>query len=426
MAPITVFATYGIALSETNGMVPTGYVFALCIMLVTAYSYGQLVKVYPAAGGAYSFTQKAISPHVGFLVGWTILMDYLFSPLISALILGIMLHTFFPSIPLSVFILLFIIIVTTINILGIKIAANLNMVLVLLQVLVCVLFVAISMRDLLNGEGAGTLLSSQPFFDPQVSFPSLLAILPLLCFSFLGFDAVTTLAEETIEPEKTMPKAVMLITLLGGTLFVIVTYFAQLVQPNFQAFSSPDSAGMELFMQIGGNLLSAFFLAVVVLAAVASAVASGASGARILYAMGREGVLPKGFFGYLSPRFRTPVWNIIVIAVVAMMANFLDMLTATALINFGALLAFVFVNIAVIFHFYIRHQQRSGKGIILYLLLPLVGALFTGVFWMNLGATALILGGCWFLVGLGYLLYLTKLFRQPPPSLHFEEAESFN
>ncbi|MCM3428252.1 APC family permease [Brevibacillus invocatus] len=300
------------------------------------------------------------------------------------------------------------------------------MVLVLLQVLVCVLFVAISMRDLLNGEGAGTLLSSQPFFDPQVSFPSLLAILPLLCFSFPGFDAVTTLAEETIEPEKTMPKAVMLITLLGGTLFVIVTYFAQLVQPNFQAFSSPDSAGMELFMQIGGNLLSAFFLAVVVLAAVASAVASGASGARILYAMGREGVLPKGFFGYLSPRFRTPVWNIIVIAVVAMMANFLDMLTATALINFGALLAFVFVNIAVIFHFYIRHQQRSGKGIILYLLLPLVGALFTGVFWMNLGATALILGGCWFLVGLGYLLYLTKLFRQPPPSLHFEEAESFN
>lgn len=420
MAPITVFATYGIAVSETNGMIPTGYLIALCIMLITAGSYVHLVKAFPNAGGAYSFAQKGINPHVGFLVGWTILMDYVFSPLISSLLVAIMLSAFFPAVPLWIWIFLFVCAITTINILGIKIAANVNMVLVLLQVLICVAFLALGVQDLLTGQGAGTLFSSLPFYDSQVAPASLLAILPLLCFCFLGFDAVTTLAEETVEPEKTMPKAVMLIPLIGGVLFVAVTYVAQLVQPNLQGFSDPESAGMELFFQVGGNLMAAFFLAVVVLAGLASAVASGASGARILYAMGREGVLPRRFFGYLSPRFRTPVLNLVVIAVIAMMATFLDILTATALINFGALLAFTCVNLAVITHFYARSKRRFGKDVIVYLLLPLVGAFCTGLFWLNLGAAALILGGCWTAVGFAYLLYVTKMFRQPPPSLHIE------
>ena len=424
MAPVTVFATYGIAVYETNGMVAAGYLIAMCIMLITAASYVHLVKAFPAAGGSYSFTQKGINPYVGFLVGWTILMDYVFSPLISALLVGIMLSSFFPAVPLWIWILLFICVITTINIMGIKLAANLNMALVLLQILICVAFIALGIQDLLAGKGAGTLVSSLPFFDPQVAFPSLLAILPLLCFSFLGFDAVTTLAEETVKPEKTMPRVVMLIPLIGGVLFVLVTYVAQLVQPNLQSFSNPDSAGMELFIQVGGNLMAACFLAVIVLAGLASAIASGASGARILYAMGREGVLPKRFFGYLSPRYRTPVANLLVIAAIATMAIFLDILTATALINFGALLAFTCVNIAVISHFYIRTKQRAGKGVLLYLLLPLIGALCTGIFWLNLGAPALLLGGAWLAAGFLYLLYVTNMFRQPPPSLHIEASET--
>jgi amino acid transporter len=426
MAPVTVFSTYGVAIQETKGMIPTGYAIALLIMLFTAYSYGQLVKVYPAAGGAYTFTQKAISPHVGFIVGWTILMDYLFSPLISSLLVGIMLNTFFPAVPLPFWITVFIVVITIVNVLGIKIAANLNMYLVLLQIVVCILFVALCFKDLMAGKGAGMVASTLPFFDPQVSFASVLAVLPLLCFTYLGFDAVTTLAEETIEPQKTMPRAVMLITLTGGVLYIAVTYFAQLIQPDFMSFSSPEAAGMELFIQVGGNLLSAVFLGVGLLSGLASAVASSASGARILYAMGREGVLPKMWFGYLSPRFQTPVLNILLIGLVALLANVMDILTATSFINFGALFAFVFVNLAVIAHYFWRGGQRSVKGTALYLILPLIGAFFTGLFWLQLGAGALMLGGGWLLAGAVYLAYLTKMFRVAPPSLHFDEAESVN
>lgn len=426
MAPITVFATYGVAIQETGGMIPTGYAIALCIMLFTAYSYGQLAKVFPAAGGAYTFTQKAISPHLGFLVGWTILMDYLFSPLISSLLVGIMLHAFFPAVPLGVWITVFIAIITIVNVLGIKIAANLNMYLVLLQIIICILFVAICVQQLLSGKGAGTLISSLPFFDPKIPLSSVLSVVPLLCFAYLGFDAVTTLAEETIEPQKTMPRAVMLITLTGGVLFLAVTYFAQLIQPDIRAFTSPEEAGMDLFILIGGNFLASVFLGVVILSGLASAVASSASGARILYAMGREGVLPKRWFGYLSPRYRTPVINIILIALVAMLANFMDIMTATSFINFGALFAFVFVNVSVIAHYFLKSRQRSGKGLILYLIVPLLGAFFTGMFWLQLGTSALLLGGGWLLAGGVYLACLTKMFRQPPPSLHLEESESYH
>lgn len=423
MAPLTVFVTYGVAIKSTQGMIPTAYAIALVVMLFTAYSYGMMSKEFPIAGSSYTFTQKAISPHFGFLVGWTILIDYVFSPMISSLIVGLYANAYFPSVPMFVWIILFIAIISTVNILGVKIAANFNMYVVIFQVLFFVLFAILSIKGLLEGKGTGTLFSSLPFFDPNVKMSAILGVVPLLCFSFLGFDAVSTLSEETKNPKTTLPKAILLITIIGGILFIVVTYFAQMIFPNFNSFISPDIAANQIMVFIGGNLLNSIFTAVMITTSFASAVASSASSSRILYAMGRENVLPKKVFGYLSPKFHTPVYNLLLIGVIALSAIYMDIDAAVSLINFGALFAFTAVNLSVIVHHFIKKKNRSVKSTILYLIIPLMGALFSGLFWIKSSMHALILGGCWLACGILYLLYLTKMFRQRPPELHFEEGE---
>lgn len=421
MAPITVFATYGVAIEMTQGMLPTAYLISFAIMFVTAYSYGKLVSEFPIAGSSYSFTQKGLSPHAGFLVGWVILLDYVFSPMISGLLVGIFGNSYFPSIPVYIWVIVFIAIITTVNVLGIKIAATFNTLMVLFQVLFCLLFVGISIQGLMNGLGTGTLFSAMPFLDPNVNFASILTVVPILCFSFLGFDAVTTLSEETKNPKVDLPKAIIAITTIGGILFTVVTYFAYLVYPDFNKFSSIDSAALDILTYIGGSFLSSFFLAVTIVSGFASAVASGASASRILFVMGRDGVLPTRFFGHISPKYRTPVYNILLIGVIALSAVYMDIGKATSYINFGAFFAFTFVNLAVIRYFYIRKKERSFKGTIFNFIVPLLGAFFSFFFLTKLDMHALLFGGSWLMVGFIYLLYFTKFFRQSPPELHFEE-----
>ncbi|OIK16858.1 Putrescine importer PuuP [Bacillus sp. MUM 116] len=422
MAPTTMYSTYGVAVTSTNGMIPTAYAIALVVMLFTAYSYAQLVKAFPNAGAAYTFTQKSISPHLGFIVGWTIILDYVFSPMISSLLNAITLNAMFPSVPMFVWIISFIVIITTVNILGIKLAANFNTILLILQILSIVLFMILSIKGLLAGKGAGTLFSTVPFYDSHIQLPTLLSIIPILCFSFLGFDAVTALSEETKEPTKTLPKAIYLVTFIGGIIFIVGSYFLQLIYPSFQSFKNPESAYIDIAMFIGGTIFTSIFNAIGLTAGFASAVASGTSASRILYAMGRENVLPKKIFGYLSPKYRTPVFNILIIGVIALSALFLNLTSAISLINFGALFAFFFVNLSVIAHYFIRNKQRSFKGTIQYLIIPVIGTALIGLLITKLDKHSLLLGGTWLLIGFIYLLNLTKMFRQLPPELGLEEA----
>ena len=423
MAPTTMISTYGVAVTSTNGMISTAYAIALIVMLFTAYSYAQMVKAYPTAGAAYTFTQKSISPHVGFLVGWTILLDYIFSPMISSLFLGIAMNAYFPSVPMYVWIIVFIVTVTTINVLGVTIAAKFSTAILFMQFGTYTLFIIFSIKGLLNGQGAGTLFSILPFIDSHANMPEIMAVIPVLCFSFLGFDAVTTLSEEVKNPKKSIPKAIYLITIIGGVLYIVGSYFLQLVWPDYQSFKNPEAAYIDIAMYIGGNFLVSYILAEGTMACFASAIASGTSASRILYAMGREQVLPAKIFGHLSPKYRTPVYNILIIGCIAFSSLFLSLTFAVSLINFGALFTFTLVNLSVIAHYYIRKKQRSIRGTIQYLIIPLIGASLTGLFFVKLDIHSLILGGVWFTLGFLYLLNLTKMFRKPPPELVFEEAQ---
>ena len=226
-----------------------------------------------------------------------------------------------------------------------------------------------------------------------------------------------------IRPEKNIPKAIILTTVIGGIIFIVSSYFTQLVHPNFNNFKSIDSAGFEIAKEIGGNLFSSIFLAGIIIAQFASGISAQASASRLLYAMGRDSVLSKKIFGYLHPKFKTPVFNIIIVAIIGLLALRLDVTTSTSFINFGAFIAFTLVNVSVIAHFYVRGKNRSGKENLKYLLFPLIGVGFDLWLLVHLDKNALMLGGAWAVCGFVYLLILTKAFRKQPPEMQFDRIE---
>jgi amino acid transporter len=422
LAPMIVFGIYGTISTETHATEASAYLVALVAMFFTALSYTQMVKAYPVAGSAYTYTRKSLNPHLGFMVGWATLLDYVFIPMAIWLIGAAYFNAAFPQVPQWLWVLLFIVITTGINILGIKLGTKVNFLMMVFQFLVIALFIILDIKTVLTGHGTGNLLSVNPFVHSGTSFSFVLAGASIACYSFLGFDAITTFTEEALKPEKNIPRAIILTTVIGGVIFIASSYFTHLVHPGFQ-YKSVDSAGFEIAKQIGGNLFSAIFLAGIIIAQFASGISAQASASRLLYAMGRDSVLPKKFFGYLSPKFKTPVLNILLVAVIGLLALRLSVSTSTSFINFGAFVAFTLVNVSVISHFYVKGKHRGSKANIFYLVFPLLGTLFDLWLLVNLDRNALILGGSWAVAGFVYLLVLTGMFKRQPPEMKFDGLE---
>ncbi|CAM3717741.1 APC family permease [Mesobacillus zeae] len=424
MTPMVVFDTFGIVSGETKGHVPMAYIIALVGMLFTAASYGKLVKVFPEAGSAYTYTQKAINGHLGFLVGWSSLLDYLFLPMVNALLTKLYLNALFPTVPDWIWVIVFVGIVTLLNLRSVNVLANFNLLFVLIQLAIMAVFIFLVIRGLQGGEGTASGFSLQPFFEQGMNVSVLITGATILCFSFLGFDAVTTLSEETPNPEKTIPKAIMYTALWGGVIFITTSFFIQSYFPDNSRFNNPDAALPEIALYVGGKLFQSIFLMTTFINTLASALASHASVSRLLYVMGRDKVFPEKWFGFIHPKWKTPAFNVVFVGVISLSAWFFDLVTATSLINFGALMAFTFVNLSVISYFVIKKKQhRTPKGFFNYLVMPLLGAASVGILWINLEWSSLIMGISWFSAGFIYLLYLTKAFKTAPPQYQSEEVQ---
>jgi amino acid transporter len=393
---------------------------ALVAMFFTAMSYGRMASAFPVAGSAYSYVRKAISPKLGFIAGWAVLLDYLFLPMAIWLIGAAYLNSAFPAVPQWVWVLAFIGITSAINIVGLKLANGINALLMLVQFLVLIAFVALCVHYV-GGDASTPLWSVKPFFNGDMQMPLIMSGAAIACYSFLGFDAVSTLTEETRDPRRTIPRAIMLITLIGGLIFVGVSYFVQIAHPSFQ-FDSVDSAAYEIARNIGGDLFVSIFLIGLIVGQFASGLSAQASGSRLLYAMGRDGVLPKSFFGTLHERFGTPINSILLCAVVALLALKLDVTTSTSFINFGAFLAFSLVNLSVIFHYWIGGEKKGLREWVLFLIFPFIGLAADLWLMVSLDHLAIYLGLSWLAIGVVYLAVLTGGFRRQPPEMDFQEA----
>lgn len=418
MVPLTVFTTYGIVTETSGGRLPLAYIVTLITMVFTALSYARMAAAIPVAGSAYTYTQRTFgAPPVGFLAGWSLLLDYLFLPMLNYLVIGLYLNAALPALPAWVIVLVSIAIVTVLNIIGIVSVARANFLIIAIQAIFIVVFVALAVAKT-TGYGKVDLLSPFTGDGTAGGMSPILAGAAILCLSFLGFDAVSTLSEEARDAKRTVPQAIMIATIVsGGIIFILLSYVSQLVFPS-NKFADVDTGSTDVMMAAGGAFVNTFFTAAYVAGALGSALTSQASVARILYAMGRDGILPRKVFGHVSAKYSTPVYAILTVSVISLLAIWIDLTILASVVSFGALVAFSVVNLSVIKHYFVDMRERN---ILLNVIAPVIGFLLTAWLWTSLSGTALTIGLIWLAIGFVWLLVVTHGFRRPtPPVLDLE------
>lgn len=416
LTPMIAYTIYGVIATASHGVESGSICFAVIAMMFTALSYGHMAKAFPAAGSTYTYTRKAINSKLGVIAGWIVLLGYVFFPMAIWLIGASYFSAAVPAVPSWVWLVGFIVVTTLINIVGVEVGSKINFIMVSIQVVIIIAFLIFTIKAITEGMGEGTLASFSPFYNPDISFGYTVAGAAAACYCFLGFDALTTFTEDTVNPTKNIPRAIILTLLVCGAIFLIVTYFTHLVHPSYD-YSNPDNAAYEIARQVAPSVFGGIFLIGTIAGQFAAGLSAQASGARLLYAMGRDGVLPKKFFGKLNSKTHTPINSIVLTGVVALFAIFLDVTKATAYINFGGFVAFFFVNLSVIAYYFVKQRQRSLKGTILYLIFPVIGALLCLYLLIHLDRLAIILGCAWTVAGIIYLLVLTKGLKEEPPEL---------
>lgn len=433
--PLTLFDTFGLVSDGSQGHVPTSYIFALVAILLTSISYGHMIRRYPSSGSAYTYAQKSIHPNVGFMVGWSSWLDYLLSPLVNIILADIYLRALFPDVNNWIWVIGLTVIMTVINLFGSRFVARFNSTIVFVQLGVIFYFVyevyllltqGVYADGTLNPDKAG-LWSLAPFWNEMTTIGALIGGATILCFSFTGFDALSSLAEETKDAEKTLPKAIFSTALIAGIIFIVSTYFIQLFFPsNANLYFNPLDESQPVMLEALGNttILTAItgiafknlVLYFAVIAVLASGISAHAGVSRLMYVMGRDGVINKKIFGHISPKLHTPTYNILIVGVVALTAGFLDLEHIVNLISFGALTAFSFVNFSVISRYALRDgRTKSLKEIINYVIIPTLGFASVFLMWLEIDEMALKLGLAWAVIGVGYLAYKTKGFKHPAP-----------
>lgn len=416
MTPIAPAYIYGSASGITGGTLALAYVVAMVAMLFTAYSYGHMAAAFPIAGSTYSYTQRAINHNLGFFAGWAMFLDYVLVPLIVFMVGASYANAAVPAIPYVAWVFVIAVVVTVVNYFGVQIAARANLVLVGIMGAIVVIFIVVCAYALTQGTGEGTLVSVRPFVSPDgISSSMLIAGGAIACFSFLGFDSITTMAEEAINPKKDIGRAAILACIVGGGIFILQAYVAQLVWPDYTTFASMDTALFEVAQLAGGAVLAGLYTFAVIISTLTAGLTGQSSAARLLFGMGRDEVLPKKFFTHLHPKYKTPVYNIIIMCLIGIVgALTMNIALVTELLNFGGLFGFMCVNLSVIVYYFIKQKKHN---VVSYLILPALGFAICFYLWIHLSKTALTVGGSWLAIGIIYAAITTKGFKTKPPIL---------
>jgi putrescine importer len=428
--PIAPVPLYGVAQKLSDGHFVTIILIALFAMLITAVSYGRMGAIYPTAGSAYTYVGKGLNPHLGFLAGWAMILDYLLQPLINTVWIATALHErYLHQVPFVAWALVIVGIMTVLNLAGVKSSANTNKVLLAVMSVVVVFFIVLAIKFLYGGQGWAGLFSLQPLYDPKTfNSHKILTATSFAALTYIGFDGVTTLAEDVENPKRNVLLAVVLTCIFAGVCSGIEAYLGARVWPDWRSFPNLETAFMDICSRVGGVLLFNAMGLILIVAAFGSGLTGTLGAARLLFGMGRDGVLPKKFFGQLKPGSNTPTNNILLIGGLAffgaVLLNYIGSAYQHAgeLLNFGAFLAFMGVNLACFWQYGVRRQQGYERRILADVVLPIIGFLFCGLIWVNLNIIAKTVGGIWFAVGILYVGYKTNWFRSAPVMIDFRDS----
>lgn len=428
--PIAPVPLYGVAQKLSDGHFVTIILIALFAMLITAVSYGRMGALYPTAGSAYTYVGKGLNPHLGFLAGWAMILDYILQPLINTVWMATALHErYVHQVPYAVWALIIVAIMTGLNLAGVKSSSRANKVLLAIMSVVVVAFVVLAIKFLYGGQGWAGLFSLQPLYDPKTfNSHKILTATSFAALTYIGFDGVTTLAEDVENPKRNVLLAVVLTCVFAGLCSAFESYLGARVWPDWRSFPNLETAFMDICSRVGGVALFNSMGFILIVAAFGSGLTGTLGAARLLFGMGRDGVLPRKFFGQLKPGSSTPTNNILLIGGVAFVGAVLLNYIGSAyehageLLNFGAFLAFMGVNFACFWQFSVRRQAGYQTKFLTDTLLPILGFLFCLLIWVNLNVIAKTVGGIWFVLGIGYVGYKTNWFRSAPVMIDFSDS----
>ena len=433
--PVAPMSVFGVLSDRGHGHVVTAILIAMVAMLFTGISYGRMARAYPSAGSAFTYVAQEVNPAVGFVTGWSMVMDYMLNPLICTVWCAGQAHQFAPGVPSWIWKIFFALVFTLLNIRGIKTSARINAVMAMLMGMVVVAIFVAGARYIF-GAPQGTISYLTPFYDPHTfSWGNLFGCTSIAVLTYIGFDGISTLSEEAENPRRNILLATVLTCLVIGILSAVEVYVAQLIWPAREAFPDINTAysyvagraWKPLFPVVGFTLLLANF---------GSGFGSQTGAARLLYGMGRSNALPKSFFGAVDPKSRVPLNSVIFVGVVAILGAFVlegvasfqanssvailsrDNLArilnggaayglGAEMLNFGALIAFMGVNVAALLRYYVRSEEKKLG----YLVPPVFGFLICLGLWLNLSRPAMIVGSIWMGAGILFGAIRTKGFR---------------
>ncbi|MFB0711903.1 APC family permease [Buttiauxella noackiae] len=409
MVPIAPVSLYGVVYNLSHGMVALVYIIGAIAMFFTAYSYSTLSKEISSSGSAYAYAGVCINPVVGFITGWVLLLDYLLFPTLVAVLGGVAVHAIVPEIPVLVWPLIYVAIGTGVNYLGIQQTAKFDKLLVVIQLAILAVFVFLVLRLILNNSDMITV-SFTPFFNSAYFTPGLIATaISVAALNFLGFDAISTLSEESEGGGKAVSKATILALILATVLFIIVVTFAAFATVNTGMFAEGNDTN-EAFFNIAGNvggigLKIAFSIIVAFICAVGNIITAQTAVSRVLFSMSRDRMLPS-FLSHIHVARKTPDYAILFTGAVTLLLSYIfsgNIESISTLVNFGALFAFFVVNLCVFILF--NFKRKEHRRLFPHVISPILGMIVIGYVCLNMNIHALTLGAIWTAVGIAILLY---------------------
>lgn len=409
--PIAPMGIYGVINNVAGGHVVTTILAAMVAMVFTAISYGKMARVYPSAGSAYTYVGQEIHTGLGYLTGWAMVMDYILNPLICTIICSKLTQNILPGVPYWLLAIFYAGFFTFLNLGGVKTSARINEVLAAGMTVVVIIFFAFVFRFVWGYHEKGLAFFTEPFYNPATfNFDNFRRGTSLAVLTYIGFDGISTFSEEVENPRRNIMLATVLTCVIAGVLSAAEVYAAQLVWGS-KPFppDKVESAFPIVAQQIGGFFLFHLLNFTVLIANIGSGMAAQLAAARLLYGMGRNDAIPRGFFGKISEKRGIPANNVILIGTVALLGAFLITYERGAeMLNFGAFIAFMGVNAAAFVHYFLRSpQKRFGN-----FFMPVVGFVVCAFIWWSLSPPAKIAGTIWVAIGIAYGAWKTSGFRK--------------
>jgi putrescine importer len=407
--PVAPMSVFGVLSERGRGHVVTAILIAMVAMLFTGISYGRMARAYPSAGSAFTYVAQEVNPALGYVTGWSMVMDYMLNPLICTIWCAEQTHQFAPGIPLWGWKVFFAIVFTLLNIQGIKTSARINTIMAIFMGAVVAVIFAAAARYILGHPHAEQGFFTRPFYDPHTfTYAGLFGCTSIAVLTYIGFDGISTLSEEAENPRRNILLATVMTCLVIGLLSAVEVYVAQLIWPAVEKFPDLDTAYVyvaarawkPLFPIVGFTLLLANF---------GSGMGAQIGAARLLYGMGRSNALPKSFFGVVDERHRIPRNNVVFVGAVALLGAFLLSYERGAeMLNFGALIAFMGVNFAAFLRYYVRAQEKKLTNLVP----PVLGFFICLALWLNLSRPAKLYGSIWMAAGILFGIWKTRGFRE--------------